>query len=116
MFAEIDASGWVLIIGAVFLGITKIISMILEYHQAKDQARRDEAAAEKIEEVRKATLAAAEVRQAALVAVESHSTKLDAIADQINEVRKAANGLKDELVAKTEAEALARGRLEGAKP
>lgn len=62
MFAEIDASGYAIIIGAVFLGITQIVGMVLAYYRERDKVERDKVVAAKVEEVKaEATKAAVKV-------------------------------------------------------
>lgn len=46
LLAEMSAEGWAIIIGAIFFGITKIVSMMLEYYTNR-------AIADKVEAVRK---------------------------------------------------------------
>ncbi len=48
LVAELTAEGWVLVIGAVFLGFAKIASMILDYHREKLKRIRDEVVADRV--------------------------------------------------------------------
>lgn len=64
MLADIDASGWALIIGAVFLGLTQIATMHFSY-------KRDQLAAKKVEAVKVALEASGKATD----------KKLDAIAE-----------------------------------
>ena len=86
-FAEIDATGWAVIIGAACVGVggivTSVFSLVIGFKERKDQRARDDAkierdrvAAEKVEAVR---LQAAEVKSALVKTDKEHGGKLDRI-------------------------------------
>ncbi len=91
-----DANGWAIIIGAIFLGLAQLLAMLLSY-------LRDRHAAEKVEQV----------RQRLVITDASHTEKLDDVAKKVEVVHKATNSLKDELVAATDKMARAEGIAEG---
>ncbi len=95
-----DATGWAVIISAVFLGLTQLLQMVLSYLRDRDAAR-------KVGEVK-----------TALKATDDITTKrLEDVAAKVEIVHKATNSIKDELVAATDkaarAEGHAAGKLEG---
>lgn len=45
MFATIEAEGWVLILGAFFLGVGKVVEIILQYKREQEKIARELAAA-----------------------------------------------------------------------
>lgn len=124
MFAEsIGAPGWVLIIGAVFLGLTNLAGLVFAFVKERAKTRRDELVADRVEAVRleaikaatladevKTTLETATARQDATAARQDE--KLDEVAAKVEEVHRATNSLTDRLVESTAAEALARGGVE----
>lgn len=87
LFAEIDAGGWAMIIGAVFLGVTQVVKMILDYRREKDKAAKVEEVAVKQEQV-----------------VEAQDKKLEAlatVADKTHSLVNSAMGKQKELLAIT---------------
>jgi len=121
------ASDWVVIIGAIFLGVTQVLSMVLDYLRAKNVAAKvetvaDKAAlvADKVQLVAETATAVQEATAAAAADVKStlqdHQQAADAqlkdVAAKLEEVHRATNGLTDRLVETTAAEALARGGAE----
>jgi len=80
-----DASGWAIVIGAVFIGITQIVSMILAYLREQAKMVRDMAVAKKVEEVKDQAEQAAEQVKEVKTALEettsATSEKLDKIAE-----------------------------------
>lgn len=99
MLAQIDAQGWVLIIGAFFVGlstlVTQILTMILTHY--KDLAR-DERERTRTELAKVLTQKVDEVR-----------TKADSISKDVLKVEIATNSMKDQLVQKTEQAGMAKG-------
>jgi dihydroxyacetone kinase len=83
-----SAEGWVLIIGAIFYGIDRVVAMFLAYHREKDRLIREAAVADKVEEVRVRTVASdKKVDKVAATLVESKAStdeKLDSIHDLCN--------------------------------
>lgn len=43
---------WVIVIGAVFLGVTQVVSLILDYKRERDKITRDAATAREVREVK----------------------------------------------------------------
>ena len=50
LFANLDATGWSVIIAAIFLGAGQILGMILAYRREQDKIAREERAAERARE------------------------------------------------------------------
>lgn len=75
LLAEIAAEGWVLIIGAIFLGLTNLLvklrSMHLEYEREQAKIARDAEAAVKVAEVKKTLETATKATDEKLAAVAS---------------------------------------------
>ena len=107
LFAEIAAEGWVLIIGAISVGVTNLLvklrSMHLEYKREQARIARDEAAAEKAEAVKKTLetvtadtkVARAASQAAAEVAVNvatAHGQILDEVKQGVQKVELNTNG------------------------
>ncbi len=110
LFAELDANGIVLIVGAIFFGVQQVFAMWLASKREERAEERDRAASVE--------------RKAVAVKLEAstveHNDKLDAVTATVNktqeDVRKvelATNSMKDALIVATEKEALARGIKEG---
>jgi len=91
-----DANGWSIVIGAVFLGLTQLLGMWLSY-------LRDKSAARKVDEVR-TTLEIANVES---------KRKLEKVVEKVEEVHRVTNSLTDRLVETTRTEAHAAGLKEG---
>lgn len=55
LFGEIDATGWALVVGAVFAGLTalvvQIINLIVGNYREQDKMRREDVAAARMEEI-----------------------------------------------------------------
>lgn len=51
LLAAIDATGIAVIIGAIFLGVTQVVTMVLAYFREKDKIARDKIVAQKVEQV-----------------------------------------------------------------
>lgn len=100
----LDANSWVLIIAAIFLGISKIVSMCLDYLREQAKIKRDELAAKEVKEVKSSL-------SKTTVSVES---KLDNVTEKIEEIHIATNSMKDALVKVTGESEKAKGKLEGA--
>lgn len=92
LLAEMEAGSWVMIITAATAAVgtlmTQIIQLVLDYMREQNKLDREARAAE----VRK-----------------EQSIKLDELVGQVEEVHKATNSMKDELVASTDKAAHARG-------
>lgn len=94
ILADIDANGWVLIIGAIFLGISKIIDMILSHRRATLICQKVDNVAEKGEQIVKKTDAV----QATVVRVtEDQNERLDSIASAVDSTNTLAGEIKTEV-------------------
>jgi hypothetical protein len=71
LIAAIDAPGWAIIIGAVFLGVTKIVSMVLDYLRFKANRAKAEEVAATLEEATAATTT--KLEEIAKVGVDTHT-------------------------------------------
>lgn len=121
LFAELDAQGWAIIIGALAMGVLQILTVILNYLQAQtvnrdaslaaegvNQARLEaQRAAERVEDVRLASVKAAAVREkavamtdAVLTTVATNDAKTDKLLDVIEVIHKVVNSKADALAAK----------------
>lgn len=107
LLANIDANGWVVIITAIFLGVTNVLQMILQFLSSKQVAK-------KAEEV-KSTLAVNTAEVKTTLAHNNSEAKfaLAEVASVVESVKINTNGVTERLIEKTEAEALARGMMLG---
>lgn len=120
---QLDANGVAIIIGAIFLGIGKIVSMYIEYKRERDRIVREAATAIKVEAVRaeavKTANSVAEVKSDLADATEAHKEsravtdeKLDSMSTQLEVVHKATNSIVTQLVKKSGEEGVLRGEKE----
>lgn len=116
LFAELDANGWVFIIGAVVLGLQKLLSMILEYRRDKDQKERDEKAAAKVaeaaEDVKKVKTTLEENTAKQDRHMEDVHTVLADNTEKLNLIETNTNSLTDKLVEVSKVAAHAAGMQE----
>lgn len=88
MIAIIDAPGWSIIIGAVFLGLIQLATLLLSYLRESAKIKRDALAAEKVEAVRVQAAAAAvkvgEVKTVLEFTTQKTDKKLDSIHTLVN--------------------------------
>jgi PAS domain S-box-containing protein len=87
LLAELSAEGWVLIVGAFFLGLTQVLQLILQWLSKRDQA----------------------------MAARDAARGTRAVSAQVEQVRLATNGMKDQLIAQAGREGRAEGRAEVAR-
>lgn len=106
LFAEMTAQDWVLIIGAVFLGITQVLSMVLSYRRDRDKTARDEAvdALSKKRERRRLRRERAATKRAKIIAEKAASTD-----EKISTLVHQTNSMKDELVKEVRSAGFAQG-------
>ncbi len=113
LVAELDANGWVAIIGALGIIILQVVKMLLDYHREKVKAARDAVVADRVTEVAamqaRAAQAAVEVKNTLANATKVTDRKLESVAAKIEEVHKATNSLTDRLVEATGKEGVERG-------
>ncbi len=124
IFAELDANGWAFVIGAFFVGVFQVLTIILNYLRERVKIERDNLVADRVEEVRLRQVTVA--REVATVArkqeessldlqeaIKAKNEKLEAIAENVEVVHKATNKIKDELMASTDKAARAEGYAAG---
>ncbi len=125
MFA-MSAEGIGIVIGAVFIGLVQMLTLILQYFRERDQKERDAAVAARVEEVRTQAVVAAKKVEQVRVQAEVNTGKveeikvmttaqnkvLDAVIEKVEQVHLATNSLTDRLVASTDKEASLRGAAE----
>lgn len=93
---SLDANGWAIIIGAIFMGVLQVLQMILSHLKGVQQAAT-----------------ASEVKQTLAAATEKHEENLKDVASKVEAVRVNSNGLTERLVETASKEAYARGLLDG---
>lgn len=95
----IDATGWAVIITAVFLGIGKIVTMVLDHYKEQARIVREEAVAAKVEEARvQAAKTAVKVEEVKTTLTETSSIA-DGKLDKIHTLVNSAMGTQLETVA-----------------
>lgn len=117
LFAEVSDAVWLAVIGlitvfvnAVTVIATMIIKELLDQKRAGTIKTDTIIAANKVKEkLEEVTKDQNEKMQKVAMA---QNEKLDSVVVQVEEVHKATNSMKDELVKKTEAEGIARGGIE----
>jgi len=77
MFADIDATGWSVIIGAVFLGLIQLATLFVNYFREKAKIKREQELADRVEAVKAQAEVAAKLLKTNTAA---NVNKLDAIA------------------------------------
>ncbi len=92
LLSEITAEGWTLVVGAVGVVAVQLMGMYLQYLRDTKTAARVKEVKETLETVNTVT-----------------DAKLNTVISDIHKVELATNSMKDQLVAATEKEALARG-------
>lgn len=75
--SEMDANSWVVVIAAIFLGISQVVQLILGYLREKDKLDRETRRDRKVEQV------AVKLEQREAVRDE----KLSAVADKVEEIK-----------------------------
>lgn len=102
----VSISGWTTLVGAIFLGVTQIVQMILTYNRDivaiehnKAIAAKVEAVAGKQEEVveasKQATTAVEAVKSTIQVNAQARDEKLEAFGAQLEDVHKLTTEIKD---------------------
>ncbi len=102
-----DANFWVLVIGAIFLGLTKLWSMYLDYKREQAKIIRDESTAAEVNAVKKTLQYATQTQSDH---AERREKKLDQVAEKVEQVRIESNGMKDALVEEVRKAATLKGR------
>lgn len=95
---SLDANGWAIIIGAIFMGVLQVLQMVLSHLKGVKQEA-----------------AAADVKNTLAEVTEKHEEKLKDVASKVEAVRINSNGLTERLVETASKEAYARGLLDGQK-
>lgn len=67
ILAELDATGWSVVIGAFFMGAFKIVELVINYYREKDRIAREAVISQKVDTVaEKQDVAAEKVEQVAI--------------------------------------------------
>lgn len=102
-----DANFWVLVIGAIFLGLAKLWSMWLDYKREQAKIIRDEATAAEVNAVKQTLKRSTQTQDENSARREE---KLDAVAEKVEAVRHETNSMKDELVVEVRKAAELKGK------
>lgn len=77
MFAALDATGWSVVIAALFLGFGQIVSMILSHLREQAKIERDKIVAAKVEQVAVKTVEAAKEVKEVKATLEERGVRQD---------------------------------------
>ncbi len=99
LLADIDANGWAIIIGAIVMGITQLLTTWATLFSTKRISQKNE-------EVRAAVTGLQEVTVV-------QNKKIDTVGEKILQVERQTNGMTERLVQTTKEGAHAQGQLDG---